>query len=248
MTSSSEGSTVGTTAEMSPSATSTATGPLPPESWPGAGGRRSVAPPVAAWPGQVERSETPGDSWPGAAPAKTDRPRSRPRDLDDAALRDLELRRPENLVSPKAKTLWRLAALLTWIGPIVAITVWMVFDDAHRSWQGMAFGAAIVLALFFILVVPWWRYRVHRWEVTGDAVYTQSGWMVQERRIAPISRIQTVDSEYGPLEQLVGLGTLTVTTASAAGPLRVSGLDNSTVETLVADLTRITAQERGDAT
>ena len=99
-----------------------------------------------------------------------------------------------------------------------------------------------------IAMVPLWRFRVHRWDVGPEAVYTRSGWLVQERRIAPISRIQTVDSEYGPLEQLVGLGTLTVTTASAAGPLRVSGLDKSTVETLVADLTRITAQERGDAT
>ncbi|GMA40782.1 PH domain-containing protein [Mobilicoccus caccae] len=227
--------------------------PLPPESWPGAGGRRSVAPEVAPWPGQTRaRSTTPGGSWPGAggassAATSSGTSRTAP-DLDDEALRELRLRRPRHLVSPKAKTLWRLTSLLTWIWPLLGVAVWTFFDDERRSWQGIAFLVVGLLALFFLTVVPWWRYRVHRWEVTDEAVYTQSGWLFQERRIAPISRIQTVDSEFGPIEQLMGLGTLTVTTASAAGALRVSGLDKKTVQDLVTDLTRITAQERGDAT
>src|SRR4051794_41629800 len=65
--------------------------------------------------------------------------------------------------------------------------------------------------------MPRWRFAVHRWEAAPDAVYTQSGWFDQERRIAPVSRIQTVDTERGPLEQLFGLSSVTVTTASAAG-------------------------------
>ncbi|WP_082043833.1 PH domain-containing protein [Mobilicoccus massiliensis] len=230
---------------MDPS-TGTAESPLPPDSWPGAAGKRSVAPEVAPWPGQRPRSHSPGASWPGATSAAT--ATAPPRDLDDAELRDLRLRRPANLVSPKAKLLWRLGALLGWVIPLVGVVVWMIFDDAHRLWQGIAIAVVLLCTLFGVLVVPWWRYRVHRWEVTDSAVYTQSGWLFQERRIAPISRIQTVDSEFGPLEQMFGLGTLTVTTASAAGPLRVAGLDKATVERLVSDLTRITALERGDAT
>ena len=45
-----------------------------------------------------------------------------------------------------------------------------------------------------LFVVPMWRYRVHRWEIRPQAVYTRTGWLVQERRIAPISRVQTVDT------------------------------------------------------
>jgi membrane protein YdbS with pleckstrin-like domain len=59
------------------------------------------------------------------------------------------------------------------------------------------------------------RFRIHRWEVTDEAVYTLSGWLVREWRIAPISRVQTVDTEHGPLQQLLRLATVTVTTASA---------------------------------
>jgi membrane protein YdbS with pleckstrin-like domain len=98
------------------------------------------------------------------------------------------------------------------------------------------------------MVMPPWRYRVHRWEVTEDAVYTQAGWLTQERRIAPISRVQTVDTQRGPLEQLFGLANVTVTTASAAGPLRIHGLDRGVADGLVAHLTEVTSRSEGDAT
>jgi membrane protein YdbS with pleckstrin-like domain len=61
--------------------------------------------------------------------------------------------------------------------------------------------------------------------------------MSQERRIAAISRIQTVDTERGPLEQLFRRANVTVTTASAAGPLRIHGLDRATAEGVVAEST-----------
>jgi membrane protein YdbS with pleckstrin-like domain len=98
------------------------------------------------------------------------------------------------------------------------------------------------------IVMPQWRYRVHRWEVAPQAVYTRAGWLHQESRIAPISRIQTVDSERGPLEQLFGLANVTVTTASAAGPLEIHGLDRDTAQRLVDDLTTAAQATRGDAT
>ena len=66
---------------------------------------------------------------------------------------------------------------------------------------------------------------VHRWEVTDTAVYTQTGWWRRERRIAPMSRIQTVDYVEGAISRLFGLATVTVTTASAAGALEIAGLD-----------------------
>ena len=71
--------------------------------------------------------------------------------------------------------------------------------------------------------MPFWRYRVHRWEVTDDAVYTRTGWLWQEWRIAPMSRIQTVDTARGPLEQLFRLASVTVTTASARRPAQDPG-------------------------
>jgi hypothetical protein len=108
--------------------------------------------------------------------------------------------------------------------------------------------ASALLGLLHVLVMPQWRYRVHRWEATDHAVYTRSGWFNQSRRIAPLSRIQTVDTERGPLEQLFRLANVTVTTASAAGPLRIHGLAPAEADRLVAELTLRTSATAGDAT
>jgi uncharacterized protein len=106
----------------------------------------------------------------------------------------------------------------------------------------------VALAVIHVAVMPQWRYHVHTWEDAGGAVYTQTGWITQERRIAPITRIQTVDTHRGPIEQLFGLSNVTVTTASAAGPLRIHGLDRQTADQLVATLTQRTQFASDDAT
>jgi membrane protein YdbS with pleckstrin-like domain len=99
-----------------------------------------------------------------------------------------------------------------------------------------------------LVVQPRLEYRLHRWEVTEQAVYVQSGVLVREWRIAPLSRVQTVDSERGPLQQALGLATVTVTTASASGPLKIRGLGRDEAAELVDRLTAITEATRGDAT
>jgi len=97
-------------------------------------------------------------------------------------------------------------------------------------------------------VMPWWRFRVHRWELTATAVYTRTGWWTQEWRIAPLSRVQTVDSSRGPVARLFRLTELTVTTASAAGPLTIEGLDEQTAAQLAAGITAAAQASQGDAT
>ena len=116
-------------------------------------------------------------------------------------------------------------------------------------WLHILIGVVTVLgAVIAVSVVPLWRYRVHRWELGPQAVFTRTGWLVQESRIAPISRVQTVDTYRGPLDRLFGLATVTVTTASSAGAVRISALDVDVADHLVAQLTNIAAIGTEDAT
>ena len=158
------------------------------------------------------------------------------------------MRDPANPPSRKAPLVWALGAAIPWIVLALAQVVWFVVD--HRMWWLNA--SAAVLTLFcvvvFVGVVPLWRFRVHRWDVSPDAVYTRSGWLVQERRIAPISRVQTVDTERGPLDRLFGLSNVTVTTASSAGAVRIVALDSDVADRVVAQLTDIAAIGGEDAT
>lgn len=157
-------------------------------------------------------------------------------------------REPAHRVSPRAKTMWRTIEAITAVIALAAVIFVHTRDWIPSPWDTVLVVLVVVEALITIPVAPWWRYRVHMWEVTQDAVYTQRGWLNQERRVAPISRIQTVDTERGPIAQLFGLSSVTITTASAKGELRIDGLDRHEADRLAEELTRIAAADGGDGT
>jgi membrane protein YdbS with pleckstrin-like domain len=156
------------------------------------------------------------------------------------------LRPPENRVDPGALRWWTLAATL----PVLAVIAGQLVALASTGerWLIATVAVSIVVGAAYIWIMPRWRYRVHRWEVDDHAVYTLAGWLRLEWRIAPISRIQTIDTARSPLQRLLGLSSVTVTTASAAGPLKIEGLAADVAAELVHQLTEITHREQGDAT
>jgi uncharacterized protein len=158
------------------------------------------------------------------------------------------LRPPAHSVSRRAIPFWTARAGAVWLVLLAAQVVWFVLAGGLVPLRVTALVVTAVLAAAHLLVMPQWRYRVHRFEVTPDVVYTQSGWFNVERRIAPISRIQTVDTQRGPLEQLFGLTDVTVTTASAKGPVHIHGLLDAEAQQLVARLSEYTRLSKGDAT
>jgi membrane protein YdbS with pleckstrin-like domain len=159
------------------------------------------------------------------------------------------LRPPAQQVSTLAVRWWRLRALLTVLGIAApqAVVLIVLAEDAPR-WLVATTVVTVVAGLAYGLAVPPLLYRIHRWEVTPEAVYTLSGWLVREWRIAPISRVQTVDTEHGPLQQLLKLASVTVTTASARGPVTIRGLDEQAAAELARLLTETTQATPGDAT
>ena len=158
------------------------------------------------------------------------------------------LRAPAHRVSRRAIGYWTVKAAIGWLVFGAVQTIWLIGGRSFVDVRIAALVGTAALAVLHLVVMPQWRYRVHRWESTDLAVYTQTGWFNQERRIAPISRIQTVDSEFGVLERLFGLANVTVTTASAAGPVKIHGLAQDDANRLVAQLTSTTAATPGDAT
>ena len=158
------------------------------------------------------------------------------------------LRTPANRVSPRAVRYWFTRALAGWLIVIgVQVAAWTL-DWPIPPWHWQVMAATAVLAVIHLAVMPRWRYHVHRWELTDDAVYTRSGWWTQEWRIAPVSRIQTVDTERGPIGRLFHLTKVTVTTASAAGPLTIDGLDEPVAAQFALQVTAAAQANSGDAT
>lgn len=159
---------------------------------------------------------------------------------------DAALRPPAHLASRRARAYWTVRALLGWL-TVGAVETAIVIGSPARVAAPVA-AVTATLAVAHLIAMPQWRYRVHRWEITDAAVYIQAGWFVQERRIAPIARVQTVDTHRGPLEQMFGLANVTVTTASAKGPLKIHALDRPVAEETAAWLTQRAQAAGGDAT
>jgi uncharacterized protein len=154
---------------------------------------------------------------------------------------DVPLRAPRHRVHPNARWLWAIqgvapALALAAAGAVAALAVpddapaWLRAPAAVLPW--LTLPAAVLL----VVVAPLWRYRVHHWEVTAEAVYTLEGWLTRTWRIVPIARIQTVDTTRGPLQQLLGLATIRIRTASHAGSAEVRHLDAALAEAVAHDL------------
>jgi uncharacterized protein len=157
------------------------------------------------------------------------------------------LRAPGNRVSRRAISYWTARAAIS--GGVVVLGEFVVagVNGFSAVWRLAIVATAAIVALH-ALIMPRWRYRVHRWEVTDQALYTRSGWFSVHWRIAPISRIQTIDSHRSVGERIFGLANVTATTASAAGPVRIHGLDRQLADRLLDQLAVATGQTPGDAT
>ena len=108
--------------------------------------------------------------------------------------------------------------------------------------------AAVLYAVVAIGIRPWFKHRVYRWEITGDAAFTRTGWLSQTWTLVPISRIQTVDVTRGLLQQVFGLATVAVLTASSQGTVRIWHLEHGMAQRVADDLAARAERTRDHAT
>ena len=161
----------------------------------------------------------------------------------------LRLREPVNLVSPRARLMWLAEGALFMLVLLAVQAGWWFIDGrGSRTPHLVVGGAWLVFAVLYLSIMPVWRYRVHRWEVTDEAVYTRSGWLTRTWTLVPISRIQTVDVTRGVLQQLFGLASVAVLTASAQGTVRVQHLEADVAQRVADDLAHRAEQVRDQAT
>jgi membrane protein YdbS with pleckstrin-like domain len=117
---------------------------------------------------------------------------------------------------------WRLGALVSAGGPLLVASVTATLLLPTLRWLP----AALAAVLLGVVVGPWQRARWRRWSwmLTDTGVELSSGVLVHRRVTLPHFRVQQIDVIEGPLERLLGLATLTVTTASAGGSVSLPGL------------------------
>ncbi len=142
-----------------------------------------------------------------------------------------------------------ISAVVT-VAVVVALLLW-VPDDLGGPMPFLRWAVPVLAGLEVLVSVavrPWFKHRVYRWEITGDAVYTRTGWLSQTWTLVPVSRIQTVDVTRGLLQQVFGLATVAVFTASSQGTVRIWHLEHGMAQRVADDLAARAERTRDHAT
>jgi membrane protein YdbS with pleckstrin-like domain len=163
------------------------------------------------------------------------------------------VREPAWPLSRSAIGLWVTEGVIGSVFLGIAATLFAVFlpSDAPAPWPLLRWLVPLAVVGYAVVVIgirPWIRFRVHRWEVTGEAVYTLTGWLTRTWTLVPISRIQTVDVTRGVLQQVFGLSTVAVMTASSQGTVQVWHLEADVAQRVADDLAHRAEQVRDQAT
>jgi uncharacterized protein len=137
-------------------------------------------------------------------------------------------------LDPRIVILWRLSLLPSIVLPVTVLAALVAPLVPLPGW-GLALPLAVLLGSV-VGPLQTRRWRGWSWRLTDTAVELRSGVITRRHVVIPHFRVQQIDVLEGPLERLLGLATLTVTTASAAGSVSLPGLPAETAPAVRAEL------------
>ena len=136
---------------------------------------------------------------------------------------------------------WRLSNALRWVAllliPIGAALAVPALPSAIRA---LIVVAPVVAAAFDIAIVQRRRREIWWYAIGDEQIDLQHGWLVVTRTVVPITRVQHVELQEGPLARRFRLAKLEIHTA--AGSVAIPALDRTDGERIrqrIADLARV---------
>lgn len=131
---------------------------------------------------------------------------------------ELDIREPEGRISEKAVTVWRLSNT---IGHGIAILLFtgLIITGNLFDWWNWAMtvlwilnGLTVVSAVYSIFIEPVILQRTWRYGADEEFVNLRHGVLTIQHQTVPMTKVQYVGLEQGPLLRKYGLYTLTVGT------------------------------------
>jgi uncharacterized protein len=170
---------------------------------------------------------------PGARPGPPERP-----GLDDR----------ERTLDPRVVHVWRIMTAIGLAIPLVPGSV-IAMVALGRFGLLVPLGAVVLLVVF----AGWYpraRFTRWRWRLAPQALELSYGVVVRTHEAVPYFRIQQIDVAQGPLDRLLDLATLQVTTASASGSAALPGVPAEQAPLVRAELlaraSEAVSQHEGD--
>ena len=126
--------------------------------------------------------------------------------------------------------LWRLADGLgfavLWLSVLCGLLVLSWFRTGWALPLLWSWGALVLLSVAYVMWHSSRAYQAWSWRIDGYVLETRSGIWFRHARLLPLSRLQHVDLESGPLARRFGLASLVIHTAGTQNAsLTIPGLD-----------------------
>ena len=111
-----------------------------------------------------------------------------------------------------SKEIWGALAIL--LVTVIALVVALVYLHDKGTWVVLALVVVALLVIAIWVVRPIARWYSTHFVVTNKRIITRHGIVSTSGRDIPLHRINDVSSEQGPLDRLLGCGTLVISDAS----------------------------------
>ena len=142
----------------------------------------------------------------------------------------------ERALERRVVLVWRLGATARLVPLALALGAAVRFLSLPGALATAVLAVGALVAALVVGPLQALRWRRWSWRLTDRAVELRWGVLTRRHVVVPHFRVQQIDVLEGPLERLLGLATLRVTTASASGSVELPGLDAALAPDVRAEL------------
>ena len=141
-------------------------------------------------------------------------------------------------LDPRIKNVWRvsdtIALTLIFLCVFAVGGIALLVDESTSWWAGpyclISFICFVALLILFWVVITPLRYIRWSYALSKEFLDIMRGIIVRKHTVVPFIRVQNTDTRQGPLLRMMGLASVTISTA--AGSMEIPGLPAAEAETL----------------
>lgn len=140
------------------------------------------------------------------------------------------------MLDPRIKRVWRISdtiwITLVYLGVVAIGALDLLFEGS--AWAQtycliVTIIFVIALALFWFVVTPLRYIRFH-YSLSEEFLNIERGIIIHKHTVVPFIRVQNTDTKQGPILRMMGLSSVTVSTAASS--MEIPGLPTNEAETL----------------
>ena len=149
---------------------------------------------------------------------------------------------PVFVLHPHWKVLARPVLIAVLVLAVALVGEALIPSGSGAATERLVVAAVAILVLMLWLIVPVLRWRLTTYELTTKRLRMRAGIVTTHGRDIPLTRINDVSFEKGPLDRLLGCGRLVVESAGEHGQIVLTEIPH--VERVQATLFQLVEEEQ----